>query len=185
MALPNVELRELQVNLRSSLSNFGEIVDIYDVPTNVTTYQAVIPSVALGNEPRAGYAAFTDDGITANCGLSTYTDFNFLGFFILKTIGDERDSNGNSILGNNFSVPVCTRGRLYVYNSTPVLPLAVKGLQIITSVPVNSSSIFQVGGVAQGMLPTGTTSIDITSYCRVKYGSAKAGSGILIDILKR
>jgi len=188
MAQPNVSLRDVQVNLRPPDYNLGEVVLNPNWPNQVRTYFADIanPLQPILNYPKAGYAAFTNDGVFINTGTTGYTTAQFVGFCTSKIVGDDRKAPlYETLLGNHFTVPVCVRGQICVYNSTAIVPLIAKGLAVCLSVTPNvTPANVQVGGLVQGTAPAGTTLLDISEFARVRIGNLSVGGGVLIDILK-
>jgi len=185
MAYANLTLREISFTLRGTDSELGQIIDSDYFPTKLSTYFANIPNPILGNEPIAGYGAFSLDGMIAIEGNSSCTIDNFLGFFAQKDYTDVRYSNNYINAGDIFSVPVLSRGRICVYAATSILLRPEIKTYLITSVPNTVLSPFVPGAIAQGTLPAGVTYIDITDYCRIKTGNKCAGNGVIIDILLR
>jgi hypothetical protein len=164
----------------------GEVTNQYQ-PTTLTTWPVVIPSPLVGNEAIAGYAAFTQDGVTANRGVQLESLINFLGFFENQYFNewDVGSLTGSDTLGNNFTVSVCSVGSIYVYNASPMSPVP-GGVNVISSITVGTTPPgITVGMVFQGAPIPGVNWVDISSVCRVKFAQAVIGGGVLVSLLNK
>ncbi len=163
----------------------GQVTNQYQ-PTKVSTWDAVIPASLLGNEAIAGYAAFTSDGVTVTRGFSTDTSLKFfVGIFANYNFweGDAGTNPYNETFSGQFTVPVCSIGSIYVYNSTAVSTAISASNTLNVVISAVSPGVTPIGSFCQGS-PVGTTLLDVSSICKVKVGSVTAGTGILIDVIQ-
>ena len=154
-------------------------------PTYIPTYSVVIPNTLLGNEWLPGYAAFTADGVNTNRGVSTYTLANFLGFFASIYIqeGNVGTNPYTTTFSNNFVVPVCKLGTIFVYNSTAISSAISSGLSVVTSVTTGTTpAAIQVGSVIQGATPAGATVVDISTVATVLASQTVVGAGVFLHV---
>lgn len=164
----------------------GEVTNQYQ-PTKLRTWKVVIPGSLLGNEAQAGYAAFTADGSTVTKGASGYTLPNFLGFFENQYFqeGDPATNPYTETFGSNFLVSVCEIGSIYVYNSTAISASVSSGLKVVLTVTTGTTpAAIIVGAIIQGSDPSGATTLDISTVCRVRFAQTTVGGGVLVDVLK-
>lgn len=164
----------------------GEVTNQYQ-PVKLTTWDVVIPSVLLGNEAIAGYAAFTADGSTVTRGASGYTLANFVGFFENQYFNEWNVGSltGQDTLGNYFTTSICSIGSIYVYNSTAISAAISSGLKVVLTVTSGTTpAAILVGAIIQGSDPAGSTTLDISSVCKVRTAQTVVGGGVLIDVLQ-
>lgn len=163
----------------------GEVTNQYQ-PTKIGSWNVVIPTVLLGNEAVAGYAAFTSDGVTATRGVSGYSTANFLGFFANYNFweGDVGTNPYTETLGGQFQAPVCNIGSIYVYNSTAISSAVGAGLNVVLAVSsgVTPAAIL-VGSVVQGS-PLSSTVLNVSSLVRARSAQTVVGAGVLVDLVQ-
>lgn len=156
-------------------------------PLKLSTWNVVIPGSLVGNEVIAGYACFTADGVTVTRGASGYTLPNFVGFAENQYFNeyDPGSLTGADTLGNKFQISVCSIGSIYVYNSTAIAATISSGLKIVLTITTGTTpAAIQVGSIIQGSDPAGSTTLDVSSVCKVRTAQTVVGGGVLIDILK-
>jgi hypothetical protein len=173
------------VPLKGASFILGEVTNQYQ-PTKVSTYNVVIPGVLVGNEAKAGYSAFTVDGLSVTRGSTGLTAANFVGFFASYNYAEgDAGSNPYSVTqGDNFTVPVCQAGSVYVHNCTVVSSSVASGLKVVL---VSSNQVtYPVGSVFQGTDPVPvTSSLDISSAVKVIAPSSVVGAGVLVSVLQK
>ena len=164
----------------------GEVTNQYQ-PVKLSTWSVVIPGTLLGNEAQAGYAAFTADGVTVTRGASGYTLANFVGFFENQYFNewDPGSLTGTDTLGNNFTTTVCSIGSIYVYNSTAIAATVSSGLKVVLTITTGTTpAAIQVGSIIQGADPAGSSTLDISSVCKVRSTQTVVGGGVLLAVLQ-
>ena len=164
----------------------GQTTNDYQ-PLKVGSWNVVIPSVLIGNEAKVGYAAFTLDNVTVNCGDATGNQGipNLVGVFLnyFYQEGDVGSLTYNATFGNNFQVPVLGTGSVYAYNSGPISATVADGIHIVKSVSSTAYNSLLGSFYQSANTPTGvSTGLDVSAYFRVRSAQATAGAGFLLEI---
>ena len=186
MVAPNNAPVVTSVPLTGPAFLLGEVTNQYQ-PTKLSTWAVVIPGSLLGNEVQAGFAAFTADNVTVTKGASGYTLPNFLGFVENQYFqeGDPGSNPYTETWGSKFAVSVCEIGSIYVYNSTAISASVSSGLKVVLTVTGGTTpAAILVGSIIQGADPSGATTLDISTVCRVRTAQTTVGGGVLLDVLK-
>jgi hypothetical protein len=164
----------------------GQTTNLYQ-PIKSETWNVVIPNPLIGNEAQAGFAAFTADNVTVTRGVSGNTLANFVGFFEQQYFNewDVGSLTGQDTLGNAFTTAVLSMGSIYVYNSTAISEAISSGLKVVLSITTGTTpAAILVGAIIQGADPAGSTTLDISTVCRVRTAQTVVGAGVLLDIIK-
>lgn len=185
----------------------GQSNDEYQ-PLKVSSWNVIIPNPLIGNEAKAGFAAFTVDGVNVTCGTAGALLPNLVGIFQNQYYqeGDVGSLTYNATFGNNFQAPILAQGAIYAFNSTAINVAtaltagATTALQVVLA--TTNATLFPVGSFFQGTAPGAVTAqLDVSLHIRPRLtpsgglpGSAAgnppsnlgvipAGAGFLADVL--
>lgn len=179
------------VDLSGKKALLGQTDNMFS-PVSIDTYVCDLSAVsATVLAPINGYAALTDDGVSAyrssSAAQNAISTNNFLGFFGTKSLneGDVGTNPYTTTLSDSGSpkmtVPVIRQGSVWVATSSAISTAPNTKTYILASVLAGGSAA-NVGTIFQGSQPTQYVYIDITNLITIKTTAGAAGTSVLVEI---